>query len=59
MVYRLIINMADASAVAIVHAGIHAKRLSNNEVAAHHVDVRALQRRIIYTYRQAGRSCQL
>lgn len=58
-VNRLIIDTADAPAVAIVHAIIHAQGLGNDKIAAYHIDVRALQRRIIQTHRQPGGDIQL
>ena len=47
---RLFINTADAPAMAIIHAVVDAQRLSDNKVAAHHVDMGALQRGIIQAH---------
>ncbi len=53
------IDAANATAVAIIHTVVHAKRLSDDEVAAHHVDMRALQRRIVQAHREARSDIQL
>ena len=45
--------------MAVIHAIVHAERLSDDKVAAHHVDVRALQRRITQAHRQAGGDIEL
>ena len=53
------INTTNTSAVAIVHAIVHAERLGNDEVTAHDVDMRTLQWRVIQAHRQASRNIQL
>ena len=47
---RLFVDAANAPAVAIVDAVVHAQRLRDNKVAADHVDMRALQRRVIQAH---------
>ena len=56
---RFFIDAANAAAVAIVDAVIDTQRLSDDEIAADHVNVRALQRRVVEAHRQAGGDVQL
>ena len=45
--------------MAVIHAVIDAQRLGNDKVATNDVDMRALQRRVIETHRQASSNIQL
>ena len=45
--------------MAVIHAIVHAERLGNDEVAAHDVDMRALQRRVVQAHGQASGDIQL
>ena len=45
--------------MAIVNAIVHAQRLGDDKVAAHHVNVRALQWRIVQTHGEASGNIQL
>ena len=56
---RLFVDAADAAAVAVVNAVVDAQRLGDDKVAADHVNVRALQRRIAEAHRQPGGDIQL
>ena len=45
--------------MAVIHAIVHAEGLGDDKVAAHDVDMRPLQRRVVQTHRQASRNIQL
>ena len=53
------INTTNTAAVAVIHAIVHAERLGNDKVAAHDVDMRALQRRIVQAHGETRGNIQL
>lgn len=56
---RVFIDAANAAAVTVVDAVIDAQRLRDDEVAADHVDMRTLQRRVVEAHRQPGGDIEL
>ncbi|MNC11935.1 hypothetical protein D3C75_596460 [compost metagenome] len=53
------VDATHAPAVAIIHAIIHAKRLSNNKITANDIDVCTLQRRVAEAHGQTRSDIQL
>ena len=56
---RLFINTTNTPAVTVVDTVIHAQRLGDDKVTADHIDVRALERRIVQAHRQTRGDIQL